>query len=326
MTQSEPLIKRDSPARIQPSLQAALSHYRKLGLKPIPLVNSGKKPVIRWSDGSAVSNAKFASSNNVGLLCSNGLVVQDFESEVDFRLFYPNQEKLTHSTLVVSTPHGGIHVYWIDLEPAGRSVRLFGYEHPVDFCGIGGYIVAPPSVLDHGQCDRSKCSREDRSVYKVVSTSIDIATTRNVFASTIRRGRSLGWKSSITENAARYRRMSPKVAKAIYGKLTEDFPCVNELLKGVNAGTRDWAAFLLGNYYASWRGMDSDSVVALLLEWNKRNHPPLPESEIRAKFSRLGKYTLGCKAFSPWCKIAQCSRPLDKLLHASNLSSLQDES
>jgi hypothetical protein len=178
--------------------------------------------------------------------------------------------------------------------------------------------VAAPSALDHARCDKSKCVRNDRSEYKAISATTEIASARAVLASTIRRGRTLGWQSKLPENPVRNTRMSPDIGKAIYGKATEDPPCVKEVLKGVNSGTREWAAFLLGNYHASWRGMDSDSVIALLLEWNKRNTPPLPESEILAKFSRLGRYTLGCKAFSGWCNVAQCKRPLDKLLHSIN--------
>jgi hypothetical protein len=318
--------EKGTPSRIQTELQAALTRYRKIGLKPSPLVRFGKKPVIHWSEESAVAGARFTASNNIGLLCDNGLVVQDFESEADFRTFYPNQEKLMSQTLVVSTPHGGVHVYWIDLDPAQRTVRLFGNEHPVDFCGIGGYIVAPPSVLDHARCDRSKCLRQDRSAYTVISSSTDIATITNGFTSTIRRGKSLGWRSSVPETLSRNRRINPSTAKLIRGTLSEDPPCVSQLLKGVNAGTRDWAAFLLGNYYASWRGMDGDSVVELLLDWNKRNNPPLPDSEIRAKFGRLGKYTIGCKAFLPWCNIARCNRPLDRLLRASSQSVQRSES
>lgn len=309
-------LGRDQPNDL-PNLESALDHYRRLGLKPIPLVNFGKKPLIHWGDPEAVAGARFAAGNNIGLLCEGGLIVQDFESKTDFELFYPDRSKLLGSTLVVSTPHGGVHVYWINPDPAPRSVRLFGDEHPVDYCGVGGYIAAPPSVLDHSRCEGSKCSHQGRSAYTIVSSTTEIAVVRNSFASTIRRGRSLGWKSRLPESAARPRHLSPEMKKAIHASLAEDPPCVKEVLKGVGEGTREWAAFLLGNYYATWRGMDGDAVVDLLLEWNQRNRPPLPEEEILAKFSRLGKYTLGCKALSSWCKDKNCGRPLDRLLHAS---------
>ena len=160
---------------------------------------------------------------------------------------------------------------------------------------------------------------EGVDVYRVVSPSWQIKTARNVFASTIERGKALGWKPKVSERAWRPRgvRLPGGIEKGIFGKVTEDPPCVKNLLEGVSEGRRDWAAFLLGNYLASWRGIDRTTVVEMLVEWNRRNRPPLPVSEILAKSGRLGAYTLGCKAFSPWCDTARCRRKLDKLLGAS---------
>jgi hypothetical protein len=259
---------------IQLSAKAALSYYKNRGLEPIPLERSTKKPLFRWKDKAAVANATFGEDDNIALICEGGLVVQDFESQVDFRAFYTRHEKLVNETLVVSTPHGGVHVYWMDREPARRVVRIFGDEHPVDFCGKGGYVVAPPSVIDHAHCGRSKCPRTGVDAYRVISSSWQIKTARNVFASTVARGKALGWKPKVSERevaawSSRGISLPNGIEKSIFGKVTEDPPCVKNLMEGVSEGRRDWAAFLLGNYLASWRGIDTTTVVEMLVEWNK---------------------------------------------------------
>lgn len=44
----------------------------------------------------------------------------------------------------VSTPRGGLHLY----VPASGDGNLAGFLPGVDYRGVGGYVVAPPSVLD----------------------------------------------------------------------------------------------------------------------------------------------------------------------------------
>ena len=67
-------------------------------------------------------------------------------------------------------------------------------------------------------------------------------------------------------------------------------PCIRKILSGLSDG-RKRSAFLLTTflYHAGWR---RNSVENLLLEWNRRNSPPLPESSVlytvRSQFSRKG--------------------------------------
>lgn len=68
-------------------------------------------------------------------------------------------------------------------------------------------------------------------------------------------------------------------------------PAVAKLLEGVHEGIRDNTCFTLALVYKA-EGYPSEYATEKLLEWNKKNDPPLPERIIRAKVRSAysGKY------------------------------------
>lgn len=91
-----------------------------------------------------------ASLSNVGIACgAPGPCVIDF----DVAKGKPGRESyvrlethglLAGAQLVVETPSGGRHLYYVGGEQGNGSMP----RHGVDFRGRGGYVVAPPSVVD----------------------------------------------------------------------------------------------------------------------------------------------------------------------------------
>ncbi len=72
-------------------------------------------------------------------------------------------------------------------------------------------------------------------------------------------------------------------------------PCINSLLTGVSAGSRDNAAFALARYYLDRVG-EAEAVTALE-HWNQRNTPPLESHTIEEKIRSAGKkYGFGCSS------------------------------
>lgn len=63
---------------------------------------------------------------------------------------------------------------------------------------------------------------------------------------------------------------------------------ITETLRGVTEGGRNDACARLAGYFFK-KGMNADIVEALLLEWNERNDPPLPISEIRTTIKSIEK-------------------------------------
>ena len=72
--------------------------------------------------------------------------------------------------------------------------------------------------------------------------------------------------------------------------------CIQKLLKGVNKGERNEACIRLCSYFANFRMIDPNKTWKLILQWNKRNNPPLEEKELRQVFESAlkGGYVFGC--------------------------------
>jgi hypothetical protein len=72
------------------------------------------------------------------------------------------------------------------------------------------------------------------------------------------------------------------------------YPCLSSMLKeGVSEGTRDTAAFNIACFF-SRVGIPGDIAETALLEWNKRNSPPLHPADVSRKI--LSAYS---KLYSP---------------------------
>ena len=61
---------------------------------------------------------------------------------------------------------------------------------------------------------------------------------------------------------------------------------ITEALRGVSEGGRNDTCARLAGYFFK-KGMNSDIVEALLLDWNERNEPPLPVNEVRTTIKSI---------------------------------------
>ena len=87
-------------------------------------------------------------------------------------------------------------------------------------------------------------------------------------------------------------------------------PCYHALLQGVEEGERDAAGLRLACYFQN-KQLDQSMVEKLMKDWNQRNRPPLPESEIANSIvapAFIHKYTYGCKdeVLAKYCNANEC--------------------
>ena len=131
--------------------------YASVGLPVFPLQPGGKIPFPRSrgvkdaSTDEAVVRGMFAVPANIGLATGHRVDAIDFDgpsAHVEWGRRYPTWDDAgVHVLGTVATPRpGGIHVY----VPATGAPNAAGLVPGVDYRGLGGYVVVPPSSTPIG--------------------------------------------------------------------------------------------------------------------------------------------------------------------------------
>lgn len=86
--------------------------------------------------------------------------------------------------------------------------------------------------------------------------------------------------------------LTPKKAK---GKKKQPPPCIEAIMKGVGAGARDVAGFVLARYFLR-DGLTPEAVLELLTTWDTNNSPPLDDDNLLSTKVRSASkgYKFGC--------------------------------
>jgi putative DNA primase/helicase len=228
--------------------------YVEAGFSIIPLKPRSKLPLIKWARFQKRKATKEEITKwwtrwpdaNIALLTGkiNNIIVFDEDG--------PEAEKIIKEK-------GGF-------PPGPQSVTAKGrhyiFRHPgfsigndvnkkldLDIRGDGGYIVAPPSVHPSGHV---YSWAPELSLFE-----IEIAEMRD-------------WQIEYLKENCIVGSKSPRNVPGWH----------QESLKGVSKGQRnDTAAKLAGRYIT--KGLSDSETASILLPWNRKNRPPLPEVEIR---------------------------------------------
>jgi hypothetical protein len=254
----------------QLTLRAAVKLYHSLGLNVVPLALGKKTPLVEnfyeKPPTNEIVDYYVLRGCNIGLVCGI-LCVQDFERYEDAVAFYGGSlEKVASKTIVVLTPHDGVHVYWLNGKPIPRKIRL-AEDHPLDLLGMNTYVVAPPSVINHSFCDKAKCHKSRSDQYRVLGTWQIEIFTGSLLQATLKRCKELGWR-----------------AKA------ETTPSIRRILQGIHEGFRNVSAFKYARHLLFTVGLDFDTAWFELQRWNALNKPPLPEKELLSVLKSAAKY------------------------------------
>lgn len=159
------------------------------------------------------------------------------------------KERGVPQTPVVATGKG-FHVYFQHPgRPVPNAAALAGIKG-LDLRGDGGYVVAPPSLHPSGRryawCKGR--SPDDLPLAPMPDWLLELMETRNQTGSAVNgAGKEPGW--------------------------------VEALLRGVPEGQRDDACTRLAGHFLA-KGLPESEVLALLLAWNEKNTPPLPEAQV----------------------------------------------
>jgi hypothetical protein len=250
-------------ARLSPLGQAALE-VASLGLGVFPLRPRGKTPLTAHGhlDASIEEEAILLwwgrrPHANIGLAIPSGLVVVDIDDPAaPLRLKAEGREL---PATVKSSTGRGVHLFYRTEAEFRNAVQLFP---GVDLRGVGGYVVAPPSIHPTGACYR----------WEVPLSAANLAQAP-------------GWIGE----AALKRHTSHARSQEEWRRITSE---------GVRPGKRnDTMAFLAGHLLR--RGVDPFVVLELLLSWNAaRCRPPLSDSEV----TRTVDSVAGCELRRRQCR------------------------
>jgi len=137
-----------------PRLHAAALAYASWGWPVFPLKPHAKTPATRNGFKDATTNReridawwKQHPNSNIGLPTGIKFDVIDFDPPEGAKSFIDMTDDLPHVHAQVCTPSGGIHLY-VKSTGDGNATRI---APGVDWRGIGGYVVAPPSLLGEGR-------------------------------------------------------------------------------------------------------------------------------------------------------------------------------
>jgi hypothetical protein len=276
--------------------------YREQGFSFFPLKSKSKEPALpswktyqerRPTDEEITAWRKSQAFGNVAVVTgsvSGNLVVLDFDDWSVYEKVFPKHGELEKLTFVVKTARG-VHVYFRSGRNPGRTEKFETLKF--EYRANGSYVVAPFSVHPSG------------AIYKRIGVLelLQVDDAREELQNILKR---LGYTrefQDVMKDAAKNVALTGKPYRG------PDPPCVQELLKGVDMGMRNNTCIKLASYFLAFRKKPVKKAFEILLDWNKRNRPPLEELEIkRVVRSEAGRgYRFGCSSFSQTCRPALCT-------------------
>jgi hypothetical protein len=213
---------------------------------------------------------------------SNGLTVLDFD---DGEFYEKCVGDATCKTWIAKTGSlGHRHIYVRSKKPVRNRRVFYNGRLVLEVLAEGHVVVAPPSLHPNG---------------------IHYEWLTDVKATPIMEVEDLDsildqWLESLGIKPYKHDSCVEDVADRLKGRPYdgEDPRCIKRILEGVEEGKRNESAIRLACYLLRLKRLSPEEVLNRLLEWNRRNKPPLPEMEIRsvAKSAVEGLYPYGCRS------------------------------
>jgi hypothetical protein len=275
--------------------------YREQGFSFFPLKPRSKEPALpswktyqerRPTDDEVsgwVRNMAFGNIAVVTGSVSGNLVVFDFDDPAVYEKVFAKHTELERLTFVVRTGRG-VHVYVRSVKDPGRTEKFESLKF--EYRANGSYVVAPHSI------------HPSSVVYRRIGALglLQVNDAREELKNILKQ---LGYTrefQDVMEDAAKNIALTGRPYRGPHP------PCVQELLKGVDMGMRNNTCIKLASYFLAFRKQSVKKAFEILLDWNKRNRPPLEELEVeRVVRSEAGRgYRFGCSSFSQTCRPALC--------------------
>lgn len=287
--------------------------YWQNGLNVIPV--KGKKPLVNWKKWQTERQSKevfeklcWNKSDGFALIGGSQTENGDCIAAIDLDIRGVSKEivekgkeviERLQSTQIERTPSGGLHlIFWSQQKP--KTIGIYRKATGLELLGENKLIIMAPSQ------GYAKLNDKSPAVVQNLEETFQEALRD---AGIMFPDKGKAWFDGKNFKGKRYRGKHPS--------------CIVELLKGVQEGQRNETCIRLASYFLNLRGVKRDRALAILKEWNEKNHPPLAEEEIAKtlKSAQKNQYVYGCNdsIFKGYCKDkGNCS------LHKSSSSKTRD--
>jgi len=249
------------------SVLAAAKYYGKLGFSTIPvnMIRHGQKvrkpAIVRWEPYQEKLPTEeelkrfFDNGAHIAIITGklSNLLVLDIDSEET----HNEIEHLLPPTVTVLTPGGGWHYYFRYTDEFYTIARID--KAGLDIRAEGGYVVAPPSTYPEG------------APYKFADergfSDIKIAVLPEKLKEYI--------KSFGTMRQEKSDRRKESAASWF-----------DKAIQGVDSGNRNDMAIRLAGYFHHYK-IPPAQIQAIMVQWNKKNTPPLEDSELNTLLTQF---------------------------------------
>jgi len=237
--------------------------YLKSGVSVIPLQPKGKTPLLKWTEfqkrkptlKEIISWWDKNPEANIGIVTGkiSRLLIIDIDTKEGWE-FVKQKGYGAEPCPIVKTGGGGVHLYY--RYPEGEitvGARIGEERHGIDYRGEGGYVVAPPSQHENGNCYKWNKYIPDFSIF------LNLPEPPEWILKEIKQTKKSGGEGYL-----------------------------KNIAKGVNQGGRNNAAArVAGLLLAKFPEREWNMCWELLKGWNQNNNPPLPEEELRVVFKSI---------------------------------------
>ena len=220
---------------------------------------------------------------NIAIVCgavSGNLVILDLDDKdivPDLELDLDKMMEERGLWVQCTGKEGRYHIFCKNKEDPGGIVKdnLVHLEYRAN----GGYCVVTPSVHPNGNIYHFLNFEKPKDLPELKEWK-----AKDIFTDMIQR---------------LYKKRELKPPKEFENKTkTGEAPCIKKLLEGgLNEGSRNDSAFCLALWYRDIKKMSPTEIRSLVSNWNNRNKPPLPSSELSSVVTSALKAqkSTGCK-------------------------------
>ncbi|MEM3459095.1 MAG: primase C-terminal domain-containing protein [Candidatus Bathyarchaeia archaeon] len=283
-------------------LKGAARQYWLLGCNIVLL--RGKEPLHKWSQWRSERQSElnfealpWNEADGFAIICGQQMHNELYVGAVDFDVKNLPQEtvdkgkqvlKFMPITQMEETPSRGQHwIYFTRKKP--KSVSAFHNVAALELVGENKLLIMAPSKGYRRLND---------------NTATIVENLENLFLEALAKA---GVK--IARITSEFWFDKPDLAKQPYrGKAP---PCIRSLMEGTKQGLRNEYAVRLAGFLCNFKKLEPKKAWKQLQEWNQRNQPPLPETELSACFKSAveKRYVYGCSdnILASLCDMENCS-------------------